>query len=199
MELDDLKKNWKEHIPQKITNTDIMELIHHKSYGPIESLKKRYRKEMINLIAVPVLILLPHFLENKDAPKMLSSVMYWAFVALCIAWASYAFYNYRIVTRMEGRAAMVKENLEQQINLLERRMKNMTMASHWLLWMFIASVELIPYFPNMPKGLHAVHPIIRFGIYGLMFIYQHFIYKRLLETRYGQHIKYLKDLVKEMQ
>jgi hypothetical protein len=175
MELDDLKKNWKQYIPQKITNRDIMELIHHKSYGPIAALKKRYRKEMINLIAVPFLILLPHFLENKDAPKMLSSVMYSGFVVLCITAAFYAFYNYQIVKRMEGRAAMMKENLEQQINLLDKRMKNMTMASNWLLLIFIAAIELIPYFPNMPKGWHAVHPIIRFGIYGLVLIYQYVV------------------------
>lgn len=199
MELDDLKKTWKENTSNKITNTDIMELIQHKSYGPIAALKKAYRKQIINLVRVPLLLLLLSFIIKGDASKLLGSVLFWTFVAMCIVALANASYNYRIVSKMEGMNARVKDNLEQQINLLDTRLNKMITIEKWLMLIFISAVEFIPYFPGMPDGIHSVNPMIRLGIYGLMLIYQYYIHKWILEKRYGDHIDYLKRLIKEMQ
>jgi len=41
MELDDLKQAWKQQKPITTSkNTDIMDLIQHKTYGPVSALKK---------------------------------------------------------------------------------------------------------------------------------------------------------------
>jgi hypothetical protein len=40
MELDDLKNSWKKTELKTNKNVDIMELIQHKSYGPVAALKR---------------------------------------------------------------------------------------------------------------------------------------------------------------
>src|SRR4051794_3653857 len=117
MELDDLKKTWKQ-TPVKNINTDIMEILQHKSYGPVAALKRTFRKQIV------LMFLLPFFLLATNADNILgvlTSILFWSYVAFCISIIVFAYYNYRIVNKMEGMDAMVKTNLEQQINSLEKR------------------------------------------------------------------------------
>ena len=60
MELDDLKQPWKEADKnQKKQNKNIMELIQQKSYGPVAALKRSYRKQIIVMLLMPLLLLIP--------------------------------------------------------------------------------------------------------------------------------------------
>src|SRR5689334_11004403 len=122
MELDDLKESWKKIPEKKTTNTDIMELIQHKSYGPIAALKKVFRKQIIVMLLLPFLLLTTNM---EDISKPLTSVLFWAYVAFCISVVVYASYNYRLVTKMGGMDGVMKENLEKQVNILDTRLKNM--------------------------------------------------------------------------
>jgi hypothetical protein len=81
MELDDLKQTWKQTPVQKATNTNIMELIQHKSYGPVGALKREFRKQIMVMAILPVAL----FLTNmNDISKVLNSVMFWSYVAFCL-------------------------------------------------------------------------------------------------------------------
>jgi len=55
MELDDLKQTWKQSETNKNINTDIMNMIQHKTYGPIAALKKEFRKQIIVMCLLPML------------------------------------------------------------------------------------------------------------------------------------------------
>src|SRR5436190_5375251 len=120
MELDDLKQTWKQTPIHKPVNTDIMELIHHKSYGPVTALKREFLKQIRLMIILPILI----FATNlNDVNKVLTSVMFWSYIAFCLGLILFSWLNYRVVQKMEGMDAMVKPNLEQQISILEKRLK----------------------------------------------------------------------------
>ena len=162
MELDDLKQTWKEENINNSQKTNIMELIQHKSYGPIAALKKAYRKEIINLVRVPLLLLLLSFITKGDASKLLASVLFWTFVAMCIAALANAFYNYRIVSKMERINAKVKDNLEQQINLLDTRMKKMVTIEKWFLplQVFLAAKPCSVLSPTI--GSQAIRQLVLF-------------------------------------
>ena len=81
MELDDLKQTWKQTPIHKPVNTDIMELIQHKSYGPVNALKKEFLKQIRLMIILPILI----FATNlNDIQKVLTSIMFWSYIAFCI-------------------------------------------------------------------------------------------------------------------
>src|SRR5580765_768114 len=74
--------------------------------------------------------------------KPLSSVMYWTYVAFCIGLAAFYINNYIIANRMQRMDGILKENLEQQITLLETRMKWKIIGLRVVLLFFIVLVEV---------------------------------------------------------
>ena len=198
MELDDLKENWNKTENNTIKNTDIMNLIQHKSYGPLAALKKGFRKQIIVMSILPIFL----FVTNADDfQKVLSSVMFWSYVAFCMAVVISSAYNYRLVGEMEIMDGLVKSRLEQQITLLEKRINRTITGLRITLIYFILLTEVVPYFQHyrMLEKWHAVNPVIRYSTYASLLLLQYFFSRRILERKFGSHLKYLKKLVKEME
>src|SRR5437868_15056136 len=169
MELDDLKQAWKQTDKQKPLNKNIMEMIQHKSYGPVAALKKSYKKQMTVMFIIPLLLLLTNL---DDVNKALTSVMFWSYVAFCIAVIIFAFYNYKIASKMQQMDGIVKSNLEQQILLLEKRLKWKIIGLRIALVFFILLTEIIPYFQHyrILYKWHSLPVIIRYGFYAALLI-----------------------------
>jgi len=91
MELDDLKHTWKQASKQKTINNNVMEMIQHKSYGPVAALKKSYKKQMTVMFIIPFLLLATNL---NDINKVLTSIMFWSYVVFCIVAILFAFYNF---------------------------------------------------------------------------------------------------------
>lgn len=198
MELDDLKQTWKQTSIHTPLNTDIMELIQHKSYGPVTALKRAFTKQIKLMIILPILI----FLTNlDDIPKVLTSVMFWSYIAFCLGIIVFSWLNYRIVQKMEGMDAMVKPNLEQQISVLETRLKWHVNSVRIVFIFFMVLTEVLPYFQHyrMLDKWHSLSPLIRFSTYAGLLLVQYITIRPILERKFGQHLNYLKSLVKEME
>jgi hypothetical protein len=198
MELDELKHTWQQNQSPKISNTNIMELIQHKSYGPVAALKKAFRKQIVLMAIIPAFFII----TNLDNPgHVLSSVILWCYIAFCIGVIVFSYYNYRIVSKMEGMDNLVKENLEQQVHILETRMRWKKTALMIALVFFILLVEVVPYFQHyrMLEKWHALSPVIRYLAYAALFVLQYFANTLVNERRYGRHLSYLKELAGEMQ
>ena len=198
MELDDLKQAWKQSEIKKNINTDIMELIRHKSYGPIAALKREFRKQIIVMTILPVFLICTN---ADDISKVLTSIMFWSYVAFCIGVIVFAYYNYRIVSKMQGMDGMVKSNLEQQVNSLETRLKWKVTGLRIALCYFIVLTEVVPYFQHyrMLDKWHSLSPVIRFGSYAALLLVQYLLSSKIISRKFGTHIKYLKELMQEMQ
>src|ERR1700759_4383318 len=97
MELDDLKQTWKESGTHKNINTNIMNLIQHKTYGPVAALKKEFRKQIIVMCLLPMLLICTNL---DDISKPLTSILFWAYVLFCTGVIVFAYFNYRIANRM---------------------------------------------------------------------------------------------------
>jgi hypothetical protein len=137
----------------------------------------------------------------KDTDTVLSSVLFWSYIAFCIGMVLFARYNYKIVQRMQTMDTVVKSNLEQQVSLLEKRSKIEIWGLRGVLLFFVLLLETLPYFQHyrMLDKWHALSPFIRFGSYaGLLFI-QYVLNRRLKEQRVGRHLAHLRELVKQMQ
>jgi len=198
MELDDLKQTWKQTPIHKPVNTDIMELIHHKSYGPVTELKRSFIKQIRLMIILPILI----FATNlDDVNKVLTSVMFWSYIAFCIGLIVFSWFNYRIVKKMEGMDAMVKPNLEQQVTILEKRLTWHINGVRIAFIFFMVLTEILPYFQHyrMLDKWHSLSPLIRFSTYAGLLLLQYFTIRPVLYRKFGQHLNYLKGLVREMQ
>jgi hypothetical protein len=198
MELDDLKQTWNQNPVKKIKNTDIMELIQHKSYGPLAALKREYKKQILLMSIVPILMFATGL---DDINGILKSVLFWSYVVFCLCVAVYSYFNYRIVSKMEIMDGRVRSNLEQQIGLLETRMRWNMIGVRIVALFFILLLEVLPYFQHyrMLDKWHALNPFIRFGSYAAFFIIQYFTSRVVCKRRFGAHIEYLKELVSEMR
>lgn len=197
MELDDLKKTWQETEPQKIKNTNIMELIHHKSYGPIAALKKAFRRQMLVMLLIPFLLLASNS-DNLEAAY--SSALFWSYVAFCIGIIIMSYNNYRTVKKMETMDGIVKANIKKQTTLLETRLSQIMIGGRIALLYFIVLLEVLPHFQHyrMLDKWHGLSPLIRYGSYAGFLVFQYFMSKRICKIKFGDHIAYLKSLVAEM-
>jgi hypothetical protein len=198
MELDDLKQSWKNTTINKNKNNDIMDIMKHKSYGPIAALKREFRKQIIVMALLPFFLL---FTTVNDISEVFTNVLFWSYVAFCLGMIVFASINYRIVEKMEVMDVSVRSNLQQQIDLLETRLSWKLIGLRIILLFFIVLIEVIPYFQHyrMLDKWHSLSPFIRFGAYAALLILQYFLSRIISERKFGGHIKYLKELMKEMQ
>jgi len=197
MELDDLKHTWRETNIIKNKNTDIMDLMKHKSYGPIAALKREFRKQIAVMALFPLFLL---FTTINDLSQIFTNVLFWSYVAFCLGMVVFALANYRIVEKMGTMDGMVRSNLKQQVDLLETRLKWKIVGLRIALLFFIALLEVVPLFQHyrMLDKWHSSPPLIRFGIYATFLVLQYFLSKAVSERKFGGHIKYLKELMNEM-
>ena len=197
MELDELKQMWQQ-TPINKPNTDIMDLIQHKSYGPLAALKRTFRKQMAVMTLIPFLLLVTNM---QDIDKVFTSILFWSYVAFCIGMITFAYFNYRIVDQMQGMDARVKSNLEHQINLLQKRANLEIIGLRCVLLFFVLLVEVLPYFQHyrMLDKWHSLPPLARFGAYAALLTLQFILNRRIKQRKVGRHLDYLKGLVEHMK
>jgi hypothetical protein len=198
MELDELKKMWTDVPLQTKSNTNIMELIRHKSYGPLASLQKTYRKQMMAMAVLPIVLVL---LNLENIGGVYTSVLFWSYVAFCIGIVLFARHNYRIVKNLQAMDVMVKTNLEQQITLLEKRASLEIAALRCTLLFFILLAEVVPYFQHyrMLDKWHSLPVLVRISAYAGLVLLQFVLNRRLKDRKVGRHLRYMKELIRQMQ
>ncbi len=200
MELDDLKQQWQraDNNSNQLKNRNIMEIIQNKSNGPVAALKRSYRRQMAIMAMLPGIIISTN-IQHID--KTLSSALFWAYVAFCFGVAIFARMNYNVVKKMEGMDGAVRSNLQEQIAVLEKRVRQMIAGARMGLLFLILLTEILPYFQHfkMLNTWHNLSPFIRFGAYGTLLLFQHLMIRRKSHEKFGQHIARLKELVGEMQ
>jgi hypothetical protein len=198
MELDDLKQTWRQSEIKTNTNIKIMDMIHDKNYGPLAILKRRFLKDIRFMAVIPFVLVLTN-LDNLGG--VLRSVMFWSYVIFCIGVIAFASYNYRIVAGMERMDGMVLSSLEQQIMILEKRLKQHMIGLRIVFVYFIVLSEIMPYFQHY-RSLdlwHSISPVIRYSVYASLLVLQYFVSRAVCHRKFGAHISYLKQLIKQME
>jgi hypothetical protein len=197
MEIDDLKKIWNESQPDKKATVKIMEIIQRKDGGPLESLKRSYRKQIFVMSIMPVLLILSN-LSNVD--KVFTSVLFWSYVLFCIGVIIFARVNYNIVSEMQRGDIMVKDNLNQQIMLLEKRSNLEILGLRSALIFFIVLIEVLPFFQHyrMLDKWNSLEPVYRIGAYLFILALQHVMIRKVKHRKVGRHLEDLKILANQM-
>ncbi|MBV9962783.1 MAG: hypothetical protein JO072_11090 [Parafilimonas sp.] len=198
MELEEFKDAWKQSETYKNLNTNIMNLIQHKTYGPVAALKKEFRKQIIVMCLLPMLLI---FTNLDDISKPLTSILFWAYVLLCAGIIVFAYFNLRITNQMSVMDESIKPNLEKQVNTLEKRIRWKITGLRIALLFLIVLTEIVPYIQHyqMLDKWHSLSPIIRFGCYTALLLFQYFIGREVVYRKFGSHISYLKELIHEME
>jgi len=197
MELDDLKKSWKESTENIPPANNIMELIHNKSNGPLAILKKRFRKRLILLplmVAFVIINLSRHHAIFSDA-------LFWCFIAFCIMMCGYFLFSYRLMHHFKYMETEVKANLERQVKTLEKIYRVRLIIIRAFSVLYIVLLEVLLYYNQEPSLVkwYAQPLFIRLSGYAAVLVILFFVSKYVLNHKYGRHIKYLKELVGQMQ
>lgn len=199
MELDDLKSQWRQaNNKHKPLNQNLMNLIQNKSYGPVAELKRSFRRQIIVMTFLPIVIIASNM---HQIDKTLTSALFWFYILFCIGVIVFARLNQAVVKKMEGMDGNVKANLEQQIFILETRLRQNLAGIRVALLFFIVLTEVLPYIQHfkMLNTWHSLSPFIRFGAYAALILFQYFVSRRVSYQKFGRHIDHLRELVKQMQ
>ena len=175
-----------------------MNLIQHKAYGPVAALKKEFRKQIIVMSLLPALLLATNL---DDISRPLTSILFWAYVLLCAGVIVFAYLNYRIVNQMSAMDSRVKSNLEKQVNILQTRMQWKITGLRIAFLFLIVLTEIVPYVQHyrMLDKWHALSPAIRFGAYAALLFIQYFVGRKVIYRKFGTHLNYLNELIREME
>lgn len=197
MELDNLKEAWKGHTVKNAadSNEQILSMLQKKSQRPIAKMKRNLFRELITIIVLYTATIIYYIITDKGK--------YWEIsLMLSLVGIFFLFYYYRknkLLTQMECVACEVKSNLQQQVSTLEK----------YIRFYFIVGVILPPaaYFSAGFILLNKTPGIIMssnfymwfFGSGIIMSIVLYFVNVWYVNKLYGQHVKQLKELLKQME
>lgn len=198
MELDDLKQTWNTPFNYNNLNNDtIIQMIQHNSTGPLAGLKKAFRKQyrVIIIVAVFVLMQLTHGFTS------INIIMFSFYAALCAGLAYFFYSNYRVVQRMETMDMQIKATIQQQITLLETRLRWHLIGIRIALLVFIALIEILPLFQHsrMIDKWHLLPVYTRIFAYAGIIALMYFVSRSLSRRKYGRYLAHLKELATHLQ
>jgi hypothetical protein len=198
MELDDLKQPWLESAKNiKPLNTNVMEIIQNKSYGPAAQLKRNFRK-MIIIIPMVVTMIIVTLSKKHD---IFSDVLFWFYIIFIFSMMLFFYYNYRLINKMQCMDCLVKSNLEKQVKTLENGFKLRLVIIRGAFIIFIVLLEVLMYYQQEPAlaKWYAQPVTVRMPAYAILITAWYFITKLVFRTKYGKHIQNLKNLVQQME
>ena len=198
MELDDLKNNWKQTKLKPNKNINIMELIQHRSYGPVAALKRSFRKQVLMMGIMPFILISSNI---NNAGNIFTSVLFWSYVLFCIGMITFGYMNYKLAGKMELMDDNMKAGLTQKINTIEKRLAWKMIALRVALIFFAVLIEVLPWFQHyrMLDKWHSVPVAARYGTYLGFLIGLYFLSKSINKRNYGTHLEYLKKLANDLE
>jgi hypothetical protein len=103
--------------------------------------------------------------------------------------------------RMEIMDGDVNSNLQKQINSLEKRLRWKRIVLPLVTLFFSALLEILPVYQHfrMLDKWHTILPLSRVGIYAGFLVLQFFTNRWITRIKFGNHLDYLKNLLKEME
>jgi hypothetical protein len=197
MELDDLKKAWKQENSKQTKTPDIMELIHQKSKGPIASLKNSFRKQMMFVTGMMSIVIAT---QAGNLDSISSNLLFWTFIGFCLAMIITFYINYRQTGKMASMDDKVKNNLIQYVDMMEQRLKWQNIGARIVILILIFLLEIIPHYQHvrMLDTWHSLSPLIRFSSYAAYLFFQYFISRSVTQRKFGKHLDHLKNLLREV-
>jgi hypothetical protein len=209
MELDSLKYVWRtlesRPVPGK-SPEQIRALLHQRSKGPVGKMRRNLTGELLLILVTYTPAILFYFLDFEGK---LSGIA-WLFILLLAILAVYFYKKNRILKAMQCTGCTLRSSLRQQIDTLKRYTRFYVQAGtimipvmtilSWLIihWKFqpVPGADLFYRISGSPWWQHPLTwlvPLIpiTIGVYYLNIWY--------VGRLYGQHIRKLQDLLREME
>jgi hypothetical protein len=197
MELDNLKEAWKGHTVKNAadSNEQILSMLQKKSQRPIAKMKRNLFRELIAIIILYTGSIIYYMTADKGK--------FWEVaLMLFLVGVMFLFYYYRknkLLNEMECVACEVKSNLQRQVSTLEKYVRFYFLAGMILtpLAYFAAGFIVLYKLPGITMSTNFY--ILFFGTGIVITILLFFLNNWYVNKLYGQHVKQLKELLKQME
>jgi len=196
MELDNLKDAWKGHTIKDAadSNDKILSMLQKKSQRPIARMKRNLLWELIAVIVLYSASIVYYVIADKGK--------YWGVALLLfVVGLLFVFYYFRknkLLKEMECVACEVKSNLQRQVSTLEKYVRFYFIAGTILtpLSYFTAGLIVLYESPGIIMDTRFYSWFIGGGIVLTIIVY--FLNIWYVNRLYGQHVKNLKGLLRQM-
>jgi hypothetical protein len=200
MELDDLKQAWQQQTPENIdvrNDKNIIDMIQDKNYGPLASMKARFSKSLI-LMPVAILIFIYDFIVK---PQLFQEPLMWFFMGFILYVSITMYFFYRVTNRLLMFRYSLKQDMEKDVQELDRRYKRMLYKNSIVLIAFCVFLEILMSYHQEPDfaGWYKVALYWRILAYIAGLALNYFSYKKLWYRNVGQHIDNLKEMLRQME
>ena len=209
MELDSLKYVWRsldaKPAPDK-SPEQIQALLQRRSKGPVAKMRRNLTGELILILVTYTPAILFYFL---DFDGKLSGIA-WLFVLLLVILAVYFYRKAQLLNTMQCAECNLLSSLQQQVNTLKRYTRFYVRAGTIMIpimtilsWLIIRRK-----FPPVPGAdlFYRIsgspwwqHPLIWIGLLIPVTVGIYFVNLWYVNRLYGQHIRKLQDLLREME
>lgn len=202
MELDQLKTLWK-HADEKLptlSDTNIEEILRHRSRRPIARMKRNLKLEIIFLIILYIPLIWYFAIDYKKIYIYYDIVL----IVAALSFLMYARYKYKLLDKMECAACEVKSNLSVRVNMLEKLVKlyfywgNISAVLGYLISIVISYVGLFSERGEKIPVPSILEITILVSIGAVFVLFAYFANRWYIFKLYGQHIQNLKTLLYEM-
>lgn len=206
MELDSLKEAWgKQETTDLITkNTDIMELVQHKSYGPIATIKRKLTWQLVPIPIFLGVILLQIIIKPAllDKFKVLFSeqplFMWGASAAMILLVAQFGF-SYILLQKVQKTDLSIKGAVEKNLTLFEKSLKAQRVVGIIILTIFILLIEFGNKLPGKEFDLlFSLNSEVRTLLYVAVLVFYFYFSKIMFQRQFGQHINFLKETLSKL-
>jgi len=209
MELDSLKYAWRtlasRPVPEN-TPAQIRALLQQRSKGPVAKMRRNLVGELLLILVTYTPAILFYFLEFDGK---LSGIA-WLFILLVIILAVYFHRKSRLLNAMQCAEFDICSSLRQQVDTLKRYIRFYVRAGTVMIpVMAILSWLIIRWkFPRMPGAdlFYRIsgspwwqHPLIWLAMLIPVTVGVYFLNVWYVGRLYGQHIRKLQDLLREME
>jgi hypothetical protein len=197
MELDNLKQAWKEQdIGEKmVSDEQILSMLQKKSQRPIAKMKRNLFWELVAVIVIYSATIAYYFIEKGGR--------YWEIaVLLLLVGLLFVVYYYRknkLLKQMECVACEVKSNLQQQVSVLEKYVRFYFIAGTVLTPIAYMAAGLLVFHKSPGVKMNSDFLTVFIGSGLVLAILVYFMNIWYVNKLYGQHVKKLKDLLRQME
>ena len=199
MELDDFKNSWNRSGENAtITSKNkLMELIQHKSYGPLAILKATLARQFI-FIPFTYAVLLWQVIRR---PELRTDPFFGLFISMILIASVFFTIAYFNVEKIQPAEGNVKTNLKRQIASLERILLGYRLT-------IFAGVILLSVFLEifhdrgtalLMQEWYELAFMVRLGAYILLLVIGFFGSAKIFHQQFGQHIQNLKELIQQLE
>ena len=198
MELDNLKEIWK-GLDDKRTpvgsDEEILSMLHKKSQRPIARMKRNLLIEMI-LVIIVYSAAAVYYLIAWDGRYWELSLIFMLGGGFCVF---YYYRKYKLLNQMECVACEVRSNLQRQLTTLEKYVKLYLITGNLLTPIAFFFTGFI-IFTKTPGKTYDSNVYWIFSAVGVaVSIACYYFNKWYVNKLYGQHVKKLKEVLKEME